>query len=113
MFSRTLTFFLGAFLLFAPVAAFADCTNPTGPAGTIVYNADQNVPQVCIKNTWMALAELNPSAGPGSCSNPTGIEGAIVYNQSYSTLQFCNGTDWIGIASPFSPCTSFTRAFKW
>jgi hypothetical protein len=74
--------------------ARAACTNPTEIEGAIVYNADQNVPQICIDDQWIALGTLNPSAGGGGCSNPADIEGAIVYNMDFGVLQYCDGQDW-------------------
>lgn len=88
---------LMALLLFIHTEAFADCTSPARAAGTIIYNEAQNVPQVCVGSTWVALGDLNPSAGGGSCSNPTRTEGAIVYNIDHQVLQYCDGTNWIAV----------------
>lgn len=88
---------LGAIALSAP--AYADCVNPAAKPGAITYNANQNTPQACIDDTWVALGALNPAAGGGSCSNPAMIEGAIVYNNDYNVLQYCDGTNWMGITT--------------
>jgi hypothetical protein len=96
-----------ALLLFAAPIAHAACTDPVAREGAIVYNADQNVPQVCAGDTWVALGGLNPSAGSGSCSDPSAIEGAIVYNDDFDVLQYCDGTNWIAVqAASVGGCTA-------
>jgi hypothetical protein len=95
-----------ALCLFVCHAASAACTNPTAVEGTVVYNADQHVPQVCAGSSWVALGAHKPGGGSGSCSNPTAVEGAIVYNQDYSVLQYCDGTNWKAVqAAPSGGCT--------
>jgi hypothetical protein len=94
-------FVLGLVLMFVAGTAHAACTNPTEIEGAIVYNADQNVPQICIGSTWFALGALNPAAGGGACTNPSETEGAIVYNNDFDVLQYCDGENWRAvIASP-------------
>lgn len=82
-------------LLFLPAAAQAACTNPAGQNGDMVYNADQNVPQVCSNGSWVALGVLNPAAGGPGCSNPAGVMGDIVYNTDIHKPQYCDGDDWV------------------
>ncbi|MCT8970783.1 DUF1566 domain-containing protein [Microbaculum marinisediminis] len=95
---RSLTpILLLGFVICLAAPAYAGCTNPTDVEGAIVYNADQNVPQVCAGSTWVSLGTLNPSAGGGTCSNPTDTEGAIVYNDDYDILQYCDGENWIAV----------------
>lgn len=85
--------------LMAASNAYAACTSPSMPEGAIFYNADQNVPQLCTSKGWVALGDVNPSAGNGACSNPSMVEGTIFYNQDHGVLQFCNGTDWLAVQS--------------
>jgi hypothetical protein len=90
-----------------PTDAFAACTNPAREDGAIIYNEDQNVPQVCAGGAWVALGVLNPAAGGGSCTNPARTEGAIVYNVDYTVLQYCDGTNWIAVqAASVGGCTA-------
>jgi hypothetical protein len=93
--------------------ASADCTNPDRAAGAIIYNEDQNVPQVCAGSEWVALGVLNPAAGGGSCTNPSRTEGAIIYNEDFQVLQYCDGDDWIAMIGNIgaSPCTSGPLSF--
>ncbi len=93
------TALVGVLIVAAPHRAAADCTNPDRSSGTIIYNEEQNVPQVCAGDNWVALGTLNPAAGGGSCSNPDRTEGAIVYNVDHDVLQYCDGTNWIAIAA--------------
>lgn len=76
------------------VSAHAACSDPAAEAGEIIYNADQNVPQVCSGTVWIALGQLNPGAGGSGCTNPTGIEGQIIYNGDIFMPQYCDGDDW-------------------
>lgn len=88
---------LTLFLFSFATPAYADCTNPVRVEGAVIYNEDQNVPQVCAGSQWVALGVLNPAAGGGSCTNPDRTEGAIVYNVDNNVLQYCDGTDWIAL----------------
>lgn len=82
--------------------ASADCTNPAAPPGAIIYNTDQNVPQVCSDSTWIALGALNPSAGGSGCTNPAKPEGTIIYNDEIHMPQYCDGDDWRQLISIIS-----------
>lgn len=85
-------------ILFAATSpAFADCTNPAGPAGFVVYNEDVNAMQYCNGTDWVAMGAINPAAGSGTCANPAAPERTMIYNEDYSVMQFCNGQDWIAI----------------
>lgn len=92
---RALCLLLAAFCLLAGSTAYAACTNPAGTEGEIIYNDDQNVPQICSGADWIALGVLNPAAGGAGCSNPTGTEGEIIYNAVVHKPQYCDGDDWI------------------
>jgi hypothetical protein len=89
--------FVSAFFLFlaATAPAHADCTNPPGPESKIIYNGDQNVPQICTGNQWVALGVLNPAAGGAGCTNPSGPEGKVMYNGDIHKPQYCDGDDWV------------------
>lgn len=87
-------FCLILFLTLPIRAAFADCTNPAATPGTIIYNGDQNVPQVCADSAWIVLGTLNPAAGGSGCTNPAGVEGDILYNGDIHIPQYCDGDDW-------------------
>lgn len=89
----------------APAQA-ADCTNPSRPEGSVIYNADFNVPQYCNGSEWIAFGALNPAAGGGNCSNPVRAEGIILYNSSFKVLQYCDGTNWRGVGGS-GPSGSF------
>lgn len=92
-----------ALLLSLPLQnVYAACTDPTGVTGEMVYNADENVPQVCTGSGWVALGILDPTAGSGGCTNPTGIEGESVYNADVSKPQYCNGEDWVVMTGAMS-----------
>lgn len=95
----------GLFLLCMAAPSYAACTNPAMPEGAIIYNEDQNVPQVCAGSTWIALGGLNPGAGGGSCTSPAMIEGAIVYNVDFGVLQYCDGANWIAVQAAQIGCT--------
>ena len=86
-------------MLTITLPAYADCTNPDRTDGAIIYNEDQNVPQVCAGGSWVALGVLDPAAGGGSCTNPDRTEGAVVYNVDFKVLQYCNGTEWVAMHS--------------
>ena len=90
------TWILLVFLLILSFTApaYANCTSPTGVEGDIVYNAANNVPEVCTGSAWMAMGALNPAAGGSGCSNPAGVEGDIIYNGTFHILQYCDGDDW-------------------
>ena len=77
-----------------PHLGSAACTNPVGSEGQIIYNADQNVPQVCTGTDWIALGGLNPSAGGSGCTNPVATESAVIYNNDIHVPQYCDGDDW-------------------
>ncbi len=81
-------------ILFALTTPAHACSDPAGEQGQIIYNADQNVPQICVGSKWLALGQLNPGAGGGGCSNPTGDEGDIIYNGDIHVPQYCDGDDW-------------------
>lgn len=91
-----------------PRLAFADCSDPPAQTGTFIYNADENVPQVCAGSTWIALGLLNPSAGGAGCSNPTGIEGQVVYNADIHIPQYCDGDDWREMIGLIGGCAAPT-----
>lgn len=78
-----------------PALSMAACSDPIGNEGSIIYNADENVPQVCTPLGWVALGVLNPGAGGSGCTNPTGTEGTAVYNGDIHAPQYCDGDDWI------------------
>lgn len=44
------------FVLSAPLPAFADCTDPAKPEGTIIYNKDHKVMQFCDGLEWIAMS---------------------------------------------------------
>lgn len=91
----------------APAVAWADCLNPSGGEGELIYNGDQNVPQICDGTHWIALGILNPAAGGGGCSDPTGVEGQVIYNGEVHKPQYCDGDDWremIGVLDAPSSC---------
>lgn len=90
---------VGLALMCLAGSAHAACTNPTEIEGAIVYNADQNVPQICIGTEWIALGALNPSAGGGACTSPADTEGTIVYNADYKVLQYCDGENWRAVVA--------------
>ena len=76
--------------------AYAACFDPAGATGEIIYNADDNVPQVCTAiSGWVALGILNAAAGSGGCTNPMGAEGEVVYNADVSKPQYCDGANWV------------------
>jgi hypothetical protein len=87
-------YFIFGLILFLPSLSHAACTNPPGVSGEIFYNAEQNVPQVCMDSIWRSLGTLNPSAGGSGCSNPTGTEGQMFYNLDFHVPQYCDGDDW-------------------
>lgn len=98
-------------LLSQPHPAIADCSNPAGVEAQTLYNADQNVPQICTGTDWVALGTLNPSAGGSGCMNPNGTEGAIIYNNDIHVPQYCDGDNWIqmiGYAGGFLTFTDVT-----
>ncbi|MBI2234746.1 MAG: DUF1566 domain-containing protein [Micavibrio aeruginosavorus] len=82
-------------LCFASVDAYAACASPVGVEGEVIYNAAQNVPQICTGTVWVALGPLIPGASGTSCSNPAGPEGSVIYNAAVSKPQYCNGDNWI------------------
>lgn len=91
--------------------AAADCKNPAGSEGEIIYNGDYHLPQVCTGTVWVALGVLNPGAGGSGCLNPAGVEGDILYNADVHKPQYCDGDDWIamiGTVSSGSSCTAPT-----
>lgn len=89
-----------------PPVAHADCTDPPGIEGQIVYNTNYNLPQVCTGADWYGLGVLNPSAGGSGCTNPAGVEGQIVYNATYHLPQYCDGDDWRGMIAASAVSTS-------
>lgn len=87
-------------LFMLPLSAHADCSNPPAPESTVIYNEAFNSMQFCDGARWIAMGDINPSAGGGSCSSPNMPEASVVYNQDYKVMQFCNGTDWIAMSAP-------------
>ena len=59
-------FFVLAFALcLISFHAHADCANPFGIEGDLVYNADCKVPQYCNGDMWIALSEQSLCAPGG------------------------------------------------
>ena len=85
------------FSCLSPRIAMADCANPSLPEASLFYNEDYNVLQYCNGTNWIAMGDINPSAGSGTCANPIAPEASMIYNADYSVMQFCNGQDWIAI----------------
>ncbi len=72
---------LAALVLFCAVlltgsAAHADCANPAGTAGEIIYNADYNVVQFCNGTNWIS------TASSGATSLPGGSNGYVQFNNN-------------------------------
>ena len=74
-------------------AAGGGCSNPSGAAGEIVYNADFNVVQYCNGTNWKAMGPF-PGAGGAGCSNPSRATGSLLYNATSNVMQYCDGTNW-------------------
>lgn len=49
-------FFIFCFIATISNQALADCTNPTKPEGTIIYNTDHKVAQFCNGTQWIGMA---------------------------------------------------------
>ena len=75
--------------------ALAACTGPVGVEGAIIYNEDQNVPQICTNTGWIGLGIINPAAGGAGCTGPVGVEGAMIYNDDFHKPQYCDGDIWV------------------
>lgn len=73
------------------------CSLPEQPAGTLVFNSDDNVMQYCDGARWIPLNV--PGAGGMGCSNPPGEVGEIVYNADHHVMQYCDGGAWYAAAS--------------
>ena len=66
----------------------------------IVYSTTQNVPMYCNGSRWIAMGDLNPSAGGAGCATATmgtKPEGYIFYNLNSHVLQYCDGDNWRGV----------------
>jgi microcystin-dependent protein len=61
-----------AFIVLFPSLASADCSNPTGVEGKLIYNADYKVAQFCNGTNWIGMAG-------GATTTPTEIPtGAVM-----------------------------------
>src|SRR5690606_26977611 len=76
------------------IGGTADCSNPTGKPGAILYNADYDVMQYCNGKKWVGIGHNGGPGGPG-CSNPAGVPGLIIYNYDHDMMQYCDGDKWI------------------
>ncbi len=93
------------FLLLAPASdAFADCVNPNGKTGTMIYNSSEGVFQGCVEGGWIAFHEKPvalescPSAGLvahwklDEASGTTALNSAGAAN---GTLVNMDDSDWV------------------
>jgi alpha-tubulin suppressor-like RCC1 family protein len=78
---------------FAPTTG---CLNPDRKESMIVYNGDEDVPQFCNGEDWIAMGPV-PGPGGGGCSNPSRNTGTILYASDHRLMQYCDGSDWIQI----------------
>lgn len=74
----------------------AQCANPTGGIGDIVYNNTDHVLQYCDGTAWRAAGPVGD--GGAGCSAPAGAAGHLVYNSTHNVLQYCEGDRWVGLA---------------
>lgn len=91
-------------LCVSPLPAYADCADPAGTMGKIIYNGDTNAPQFCNGADWIALGAVNPSAGGDGCDDPAGTEGQIIYNGDIHIPQYCDGDDWRAMIGYVNSC---------
>lgn len=73
------------------------CANPALPAGTLIFNTDEDVMQYCDGYQYIALGPQGD--GGGGCSNPSGVAGSLIFNSDFNTLQYCEGDEWVGIGN--------------
>lgn len=62
--AKTFTTALTLTLLALPAGAFAQCANPTGDEGEMVYNATYKVMQFCNGTDWKAMSARGSSSAP-------------------------------------------------
>jgi hypothetical protein len=77
----------------ATSSALAACSSPTGSAGTLLYNADNHVPQYCDNTNWKAMGSIWTGAGT-TCSSPSAAAGTIMYSADWRVMQYCDGASW-------------------
>jgi hypothetical protein len=91
----------------AVTASCPTCSNPSGTAGTMFYNADYRVPQYCNGSRWIPMGRLNNSGGgTGSCANPAHVGGTIMFNDDCKVMQYCDGASWHSIGKKTSGDTT-------
>ena len=81
-------------------SCLGSCTNPSEPAGSILYNNDRRVMEWCDGKNWHAMGPDNPVGSSSGCGNPTGEAGEMVFNSPYRVAQYCNGDNWVAIGKP-------------
>jgi hypothetical protein len=104
-----ITPFLAAVLLtlLHPSAASAQCANPAGVEGQMMYNGTAHAMQYCNNlNVWHSMGTTAAGAGGGGCSSPAGVEGQTMYNGTYHVMQYCDGTNWQAMMSPATTATT-------
>ncbi|WP_158497186.1 WD40 repeat domain-containing protein [Micavibrio aeruginosavorus] len=74
----------------------AQCANPAGGIGDIVYNNTDHVLQYCDGAAWRAAGPVGN--GGAGCSAPAGTAGHLVYNSTHNVLQYCEGDRWVALS---------------
>ncbi|MFG1320469.1 hypothetical protein [Xanthobacter autotrophicus] len=74
--------------------AWSNCENPSGAAGTIMFNSDYRVLQWCDGRTWHSAGPLSPPGPNAGCSLPSEPGGSLLFNTDYCVIQYCDGDNW-------------------
>ena len=82
------------------------CYDPTGQAGTIVYNEDHRVLQICDGYVWHAMGDVDPPGAQTGCTTPAGTGGDVVFNSVAKVLQYCDGLNWHSLLGHVQGCGS-------
>jgi hypothetical protein len=117
---RLLLFMAIAAALSLPFAARADCVNPAGTEGTVMYNADYKVPQFCDGATWWAMKSGGglPSCADGetiimaSSGWACGSGGGIIPGYLVRTDDDYNG-NLGGLSGADAICLSELQTYDW
>ena len=83
-------------LLFLPFPAYAQCTNPAGNVGEIIYNDDHGVIQGCGTNGWVAFHAPGPDCPNigDQCQDGTISAGDFMGQKRYITPTNTDHTYW-------------------
>lgn len=87
---RLVAILFASFILMPVGQAYADCSNPSGPEGNVVYNKDFKVMQFCNGTQWISMA------GTGSTGSTTPTTPIFEAGAGYLVLSSADYTGSLG-----------------